>query len=249
MSMICIMKSCLKSLYHKYNALLIKVQEKTYKNGVKYIFKDNKSDKLLVVFSGIGGDYNYRRSLSNSSWDQLYIKDSWASGLSYYLYEDGDNHPERLTSEFIEAFLRSHNYVTVSSLGSSKGGAAAIYFGLKHKFDEIYSGACQFRVGNYMGIFHKEDGYYPKLMGGIPEEIGIPLLNDKYEKMIENCTNCKTIIHLIYSTEEHTFIDDIEPLIRKLDECNIKHVDQIEKFPEHSMIGQYVSSMCKNTFK
>lgn len=67
--------------------------------------------------------------------------------------------------------------------------------------------------------------------------------------MIENCSSCNTIIHLIYSTEEHTFLDDIDPLIRKLDECSIKHIDQIEKFPEHSMIGQYVSSLCKNTFK
>lgn len=242
-------KSFLKDLYHKYNALLITLQERTHKNGVKYIFKDNGSDKLLVVFSGIGGDYNYRRSLANSSWDQLYIKDSWAEGLSYYLYEDGKNHPEELTSEFIEDFLCSHVYSTISSLGSSKGGAAAIYFGLKHKFDDIYSGACQYKVGNYIGIFHKEDGYYPKLMGSLPEELGIAILNDKYEKMVESCACCKTIIHLIYSTEEHTFTDDIEPLIHKLDECKIQHIDQVEKFTEHSMIGQYVSSMCRSTFK
>lgn len=105
MSVKTIFKSFLKKAYYQYNALLIHFQEKTFKNGVKYIFKDNHSDKLLVIFSGIGGDYNYRRSLKNSTWDQLYIKDSWANGLSYYLYENGSNQPEILTSELIEMFI------------------------------------------------------------------------------------------------------------------------------------------------
>ena len=87
--------------------MLIRIHEKTFRNGVKYVFRDNKSDKLLVVFSGIGGDYNYRRSLKNSSWNQLYIKDSRAEGLSYYLYEKGSNCPEKLTSELIEFFQKT----------------------------------------------------------------------------------------------------------------------------------------------
>ena len=66
--------------------------------------------------------------------------------------------------------------------------------------------------------------------------------------MIESCTSCKTIIHLIYSTEEHTYTDDVEPLIYKLDECNIKHIDQVETFPEHSMIGGYMKILCQQYF-
>lgn len=242
------LKTCLKKIYYKYNAVLIRLQERTFQNGVKYIFKDNHSENLLVVFSGIGGDYNYRRSLKYSTWDQLYIKDTWADGLSYYLFEKGENYPEMLTSELITSFIGG-KYKHIGSLGSSKGGSAAIYFGLKHRFSEIYAGACQFKVGNYIGIFHKEDNYYPKLMGNIPLEEGINILNNKFEKIIETRANTPTTINLIYSTQEHTYDDDIVHLLKLLDKYNVIHYDQIESFPNHSMIGLYMSRFCKDHFK
>ena len=113
MAILQLLKSFFKKIYYKYNAILIRLQEKTFRNGVKYIFKDNHSDKLLVVFSGIGGDYNYRRSLKYSSWDQLYIKDSWAHGLSYYLFEKGENYPETQTSELISSFVWGGGVVSI----------------------------------------------------------------------------------------------------------------------------------------
>ena len=242
-------KSCIRIVHHLYYALIIFFLEKKHKNGVKYIYRNNGSDKLLVVFSGIGGDYNYRRSLKNSSWDQLYIKDSWAKGLSYYLYEKGSNHPEVLTSDFINDFLFTRNYSKIVSLGSSKGGSAALYYGIKHNFNEIVCGACQYKVGDYIAIFHKKDGYYPLLMGNIPEEKGIGILNDKFENLLKNHSNGSTAIKLIYSTEEHTYDDHIKPLLCKLNEYNIKHIDQIESFPSHSMIGLYMKDICKKRFR
>lgn len=242
-------KTYLRKIRRHFNALKLRVLEKKSENGVKFIFVNNKSDKLIVVFSGIGSDYNYRRSFRNSSWDQLYIKDSWANGLSYYLYEDGSNHPEELTSEFINAFLSTHRYSKIFSFGSSKGGSAALYFGIKHSFNQIYCGACQFRVGDYIAIFHKDDDYYPKLMGKIPQEEGIKILNGKYERVLEDNKCSKTNVYLVYSTAEHTYDDHIIFLLKKLDECNIMHKDQIETFPQHSMIGQYMKVICKNEFK
>ncbi len=218
-------RTYLRQIRRRFNALKLRVLEKKSENGVKFIFVNNRSDKLVVVFSGIGSDYNYRRSLRNSSWDQLYIKDSWAKGLSYYLYEDGSNHPEQLTSEFINAFLSKHSYSKIVSFGSSKGGSAALYFGIKHKFNQIFCGACQYRVGNYIAIFHKDDDYYPKLMGNIPEEEGIKILNGKYERILEDNKGSNTMIRLVYSTKEHTYDDDIIHLIKKMDDCFIKHED------------------------
>lgn len=242
-------KKVLKKIHYRINALKLRLLEKRYDNGVKYIFVNKQSDKLLVVFSGIGSDYNYRRSFRDSSWDQLYIKDSWANGLSYYLYEDGSNHPEVLTSEFINAFLSTHSYSKIVSFGSSKGGSAALYFGIKHHFYQIYCGACQFKVGDYIAIFHKDDNYYPKLMGNIPEEEGIKILNGKFERILEDNMSSNTSVYLVYSTAEHTYDDHIIPLLKKLDGCNIMHKDQIETFPQHSMIGQYMKEICIKEFK
>lgn len=221
------------------------LREKTTSDGVSYIFTNNKSKNLVIVFSGIGSDYNYRRSFKASSWDQLYIKDSWAEGVSYYLYENGSNHPEKLTSSFIEQFLSTHQYAKIATFGSSKGGTSAIYFGLKHHVDEIYAGACQYLLGDYLGIYHEKSnsGYYKKV-SGVGKTLGIDALNAVVKKQIESNVNSDTIIHLLYSKNEHTYEDHIIHLIKKLDECNIKHIDQVEDFPEHSMIGDYMKLLC-----
>lgn len=120
---------------------------------------------------------------------------------------------------------------------------------MKHGFNEIYAGACQYKVGNYIGIFHSADDYYPKLLGSIPTEAGIALLNNKFEAIFESKKDCQTVVFLLYSTEEHTYVDDIVPLIQKLKEHNITYKEQIEKFPNHSMIGLYMSNFCKTNFR
>lgn len=234
-------------LKHLIYALDIKLNAKQNIDGVNYIFVNNRSRKLIIIFDGIGGDYNYRRSLKNSTYDQLYIKDNWAGGTSYYLYEKGSNHPEIAVSRFIETFTKEHTYDKIVTMGSSKGGSCAIYYGLKHKVSAVYAGASQFLVGNYIGIFHenKGSGYYKNVMGGIELSKGIAILNNAFALMLEQNANSPTIVHLIYSTEEHTYTDDIVPLIRKLDECQITHIDQVEKFQEHSMIGNVMKNVCK----
>ena len=243
------MNKYIKKLYRLYCALNIRIHEKE-NAGVRYIYKNKNSNMLIIVFSGIGGDYNYRRSFQNSTYDQLYIKDNWADGVSYYLYENGKNVPEMLVSRFIDFFLINHKYSKVITFGSSKGGSAALYFGLKHHVDEVYAGACQFYVGNYLGVYHekKHSGYYKKVMADINIAKGVHLLNETFRNILKQNTNTKTIVHLIYSIEEHTYPDHIKPLIKELDECHIKHIDQRETFPVHSMIGDVMKKICLTHF-
>ena len=85
-------------------------------------------------------------------------------------------------------------------------------------------------------------------MGDMPEEEGIRLLNEKFQNILEENQNSKTKIHLVYSTEEHTYDDDIIHLVKKLNECKINHEDQIYNFPEHCMIGKYMIELCKQAF-
>lgn len=237
----------LKQIKHLLYFIDVKLKAKKNGDGVNYIYVNKHSTRLIVIFDGIGSDYNYRRSLINSTCDQLYIKDCWADGKSYYLYENGINHPEKIVTGFLKDFLDSRNYEKIMTLGSSKGGTCAIYYGLKLNVDDVYAGASQFLVGNYIGIYHenKGSGYYKNVMGDIELDKGIEILNDAFTRMIEQNSQSSTLVHLIYSTEEHTYTDDIVPLIRKLDECHIIHIDQIEKFQEHSMIGNVMKSVCK----
>ena len=98
----------LKRLLYKLSSfrslLNIKVREKTFENDLKYLFFDNHSDTLLIIFSAFTGNtrrYNYVRGLSNCNYDKLYILDPWGYQGSYNMYENGRTYPEEITNKLI----------------------------------------------------------------------------------------------------------------------------------------------------
>lgn len=50
----------------------------------------------------------------------------------------------------------------------------------------------------------------------------------------------------MYSTNEHTYTEHIQPLIAALDKYNVQHNDVVETFEKHSMIGSYFKEMIKS---
>lgn len=211
-------------------------------DGVEYIWLRHHSDTLIIVFSGIGNArFNYLRTLKDCKFDQLYIRDMWAGGVSYYWYENKSNHPEIFTDNLISSILKKNSYKTIITVGSSKGGTAAVYYGLKMKVSLIYAGACQYRVGDYLSRHqlaeHPEQ--WKAVVGDEVSEEWVHILDGKVASIIKQNRGCSTKIKLLYSTKEHTFNDHIKPLLDQLEACKIHHEDQIEEFPEHSMIGEY----------
>lgn len=88
--------------------LVIKLKEQTFNGKVKYLFFNNGSKDLLIVFSGFSGEqrrYNYVKGLWNINVDKLYILDTFAYMGSYYLYENGNNEPEKLVKSLIDSVL------------------------------------------------------------------------------------------------------------------------------------------------
>ena len=145
----------LKSVYkHVYSRAYIKLHEHTYGTKGKFLFVDNKSDTLLIVFSAFTGEvprYNYFYSfkeLHNIS--QLYILDNYGKRGSYYLYENGSSFPENDVKVLVESIIKKYSIKKIITAGTSKGGTAAIYFGLKLHADHIFSGACQYYIGTYL---------------------------------------------------------------------------------------------------
>jgi len=214
---------------------------KKSKDGVEYVFKRRKSDRLLIVFSSMVGKYNFVRALNKSPSDQLFIRDCWADNASYYWYEHKNDYPERYTQNLIDTVIHQHQYKEIVTLGSSKGGTAAIYFGLKNNVSLVFAGACQYRVGDYLSR-HQYAGspkQWEAVVGEKVEPEWVELLDQKLERMIGSKRGSKIRIKLIFSTEEHTYQEHIVPLIQKLDECCINHEDQVERFKDHSNVGYY----------
>lgn len=230
----------------------IAYKERKYKGRLRYLYFNNRSDKLLIVFSGFSKEkpvYNYVRSLRDvNSVSKLYILDDFGFRGSYYWLENGKDTPERLTTELIGKIVGGGNFHELYTMGTSKGGTCAIYYGLMFGATNIYSGACQYYVGNYLSI----EQHLPILQGMLGSDYSnkdVDFLNSKLSQLIVKKTNSKSIIHLLYSKNEHTYQDHITYLIDDLNSCGIKFTEKIETFNRHSDVGKYFIPYIRAYFK
>lgn len=226
---------------------LLFFKERRFKK-VKYLFLDKHSDILLVTFSGFTGDirrYNYVKSFYSLHADKLFILDTWGVKGSYYLYENGENTPESLVTDLLTRFIKRKQYSKICFAGSSKGGTAAIYYGLKFSVDEVFAGACQYNLGSYLHRVDHEP-IFKGMMGINAGESECAYLNSIMPSIIENNAFSKTRIHLVYSKKDLTYERQLIDLIKKCNSCHITLLQKEEDFVEHEEIGkcfpQYVIS-------
>ena len=156
---------------------------------------------------------------------------------SYYWMHYGSNHPEETVSKLIQYIMEENNLTTLITCGSSKGGTAAIYFGLKHNAKKIYSGASQFLVGSYLDREeHRE--ILLGMIGTCEKDKKVEELNSKISKEIEKHLE-STAINLFYSTRELTYERQILPLKKYLDAKKVKYKETIVDFEDHASVGSY----------
>lgn len=220
------------------NKLFISKHEYEYV-GVKYLYIDKHSDTLLIVFSAFTGEnrrYNYFSKFRNVNISQLYILDTWGVLGSYYWYENGLMYPEQKVSKLIEYIKEKNRVNRIITAGTSKGGSAAIYFGLKHKASSIYSGACQYRVGTYLNRPEHTE-ILNAMMGNIDKDEAIHVLDKKIEKILRSIKDGRNNINLFYSTKELTYERQIAPLIQDLDELELPYTKTINDFQKHDDVG------------
>lgn len=111
---------------------------------MKYIYKDNNSDKLIIVFSGNimtpGLDTEQLRSkvswpnLPNeqTEFNVLYILDSYGDLYGWNTLDYGNLIVDELKRELAD-FIKKHKFKkqNVYTMGSSKGGYASLLYGLQ----------------------------------------------------------------------------------------------------------------------
>ena len=137
-------------------------------------------------------------------------------------------------------------YKRIVTAGSSKGGTCAIYYGLNHHADEIFSGACQYNLGSYLHRPDHED-IFKAMMGQDASEKECKLLNDIMPKCLENHSNCHSKVHVFYSKKELTYERQIIDLLAKLKECNIPFYEIESDFENHEDVGKpFLAYMLQN---
>lgn len=143
-------KNRLKSMILKWG---FKLMERKHEGRLKYLFqKKPRTKTLAIVFSGFSEKpvYNYVKTLRNLDADRLFLLDDFAYRGSYYMYANGSNQPEQLVQTLINKIIGGGKYNYIITLGSSKGGTCAIYYGLEVGANDIYAGSCQYHIGSYV---------------------------------------------------------------------------------------------------
>lgn len=227
-----------------FNKILIKfyllIHEHSYKKRLKYLYENNGSKRLLVVFSGFSPTkplYNYVRTIKDiKTVNKLFILDDFGFRGSYYWFENGDDFPLQLTKELIE--IKSKGCEELYTLGTSKGGTCAIYFGLVFNAKHVYSGACQYLVGNYLNLEERLPILSGMLGAGFKRS-DVDRLNNMMPNLLKKCKDARTVVHLLYSKKEHTYDEHIVYLIEDLILNNIPYTEVVEDFENHNDVGKY----------
>lgn len=234
-----------------YSIIFIILHEKKYKRHKFLYKKSRKSNKLLIVFSAFPshyckGGYNYIWSLRKARENIIWLRDRFGAYDSgtYYL---GTNYPEERTfiyeiNEIINKYSLNR---TTYYLGTSKGGTAALMYGIKNNGDYIIAGSPQLYIGDYLN----ENDYHRELLFGISKrKDAIDILNNVLVKIINEKNMFNGKIFLLISSKEESFSHHIEPLISILSKYNnLNYTDRL--FCNHNDVGLFFADYAKKIIK
>lgn len=237
--------------------LTVLKSQKKYRSGkyeLKYIFEDNNSDVLVVVFSactrvGIKARYNYHRTLEKFKVNKLFILDDFGFDErgAYYLGCNSDYKIQECTESLINKITDEGNYKKRIFVGTSKGAYAALNFGIEKDVDMII-GAPQYYLGDYLNDEGEKLGTLKYILGDVNSK-NIKYLNDLLPNKIKGINNYKGKIYLHYSTKEHTYEEHVKWLIQDIKEKGIVYEEDISDYTNHSDVSLHFPKYLISTLK
>lgn len=170
---------------------------------------------LAIVFSAINPQndftYNYRSTLSNLPLASMYILDDFGDQGSYYL-ANGRNFAEfRSVQGAIHEVISEFNLSPsqIITIGSSKGGSAAIAHGVTLGAADIYAGAPQYKIGKFTASAHPNVLEY---IAGGRTEADINWLDGVLSQYLKSGGG-RSRIHVIVGEGDYHFTDHVVPLV------------------------------------
>lgn len=225
--------STLPRLSQNYRTAAIRRPEiRTEKWGrweIEYEFTPAAGDhgNLLVVFSSVGSKYGFGKSLSGVQCNVLRIRDWFGGGTSYYVCRDMDfsvsDAVEELISSYSEKLGLSREAIVLA--GSSKGGSAALFYGLKYGYRNIVASTPQYFIGSY-SQGHGNLGAYV-LGEGEPQE-NVDTLDAVLPTLLAEDEDRDRNIYLVSSTRDYQYEQEVVhflPALRKYSNFNLVMVE------------------------
>ncbi|MFJ9885254.1 hypothetical protein ACIQRW_05290 [Streptomyces sp. NPDC091287] len=186
----------------------------TFPVEYRFAHARNGNRHLVVVFANfsVPGDYGW----SNGVFDTLrsnvlWIRDRFHGKNSYYLCKGMDFGLERSVVSLISNVLNSLGLTPdqCTMWGGSKGGSAALYFGLKYGFRNIVSMVPQFRIGSYVLQY---PSIAEHMMGEVTEQ-NTQIIDDAIPALVRAGANRNANIYLLSSPQDEQFKEQVEPFL------------------------------------
>ncbi|NMH67663.1 hypothetical protein HF072_02520 [Bacillus sp. RO3] len=194
---------------------------------IKYVLEEgiHNKDHLLVVFSGFHNEtnsyrYNYIKTLRNFDCNKLFILDNYGPRGSYYLGNEMNYEVETSVQSLI-SFMASKLNISPSNIisaGTSKGGSAALYYGMKYNYGHVITGAPQTKIADYIRKFAKETADY--ILGIDPTSYEVSYINNLIFKQMDK--DHLPSISLLSSTNDIQYKHHIVPLVNSFDDLGKK---------------------------
>ncbi|MEW1866847.1 hypothetical protein AB0420_01390 [Streptomyces caelestis] len=171
---------------------------------------------LTVVFANLAAPDDYGWStgvLDDLRSNILWIRDRFRGGISYYLCREMDFAVERSVVELITRVMRSLDLTPndVTLWGSSKGGSAALHFGLRYGFRNIVACVPQFLIGTFVRDVYPKVGR--SVLGeGLAEE-NVRALDAVLPDLLRAGANPEANIYLVSSPQDEQYTEQVEPFL------------------------------------
>jgi hypothetical protein len=214
---------------------------------IKYIFKEsrNGSQYLIVVFSGFPKPcnpplYNYIRTLESFDINKLFILDEYGAESPtpigcYYLGENRDLSVECSVVSLITYIMNDIKIMpeNVITCGSSKGGFAALYFGIKYGLGHVISGGAQILLGNYLLDEISVTKPIAKYIAGGTDESCKQYLNNLIIDVINQKLTVPNL-HIHVGKGEMCYLKHVKFLLELLDSKGFEYSADLADYTNHN---------------
>ncbi|MFD7878816.1 hypothetical protein ACFV5G_32780 [Streptomyces sp. NPDC059766] len=171
---------------------------------------------LTVVFANIHApdDYGWATGIfDNLRSNILWIRDRFDGGNTYYLCRNGDFGVEQSVIGLIQKVVKALGLTPadVTLWGSSKGGSAALYFGLKYGFRNIVASVPQLRIGTFVRDEYPRTGRH--MLGETMPQDTVRLLDSVLTDLLASEANPGAHLYLVSSPQDEQYATQIEPYL------------------------------------
>ncbi|MFE7210658.1 hypothetical protein ACFU93_11840 [Streptomyces sp. NPDC057611] len=188
----------------------------TFPVEYRFAHAKNGNRHLVVVFANFSAPDDY--GWSNGVFDNvraniLWIRDRFQGMNSYYLCREMDFSVEQSVAGLIFNVMKALSLTPddVTMWGGSKGGSAALYFGLRYGFRNIVSIVPQFLVGTYVRKVHPKVAAF--MLGEGAPEANVRAVDAIISDLVRSGNNRTANIYLLSSPQDEQYREQVEPFL------------------------------------